>query len=334
MPDRLKMTRKRLFMGLLFVVVLAIVLSLVRKSQKPKEVLPPVPNIQSDFKGTPKIIFDVDESKVSIPQETEILYVQFVPLLQESVKNLAKNLGLTYDPIISEDVINGTVYIWSGSTGSLTVTPKLRSVYYISNKNLENLNTELDDAKISETAKNFITSNFNLSADDIKETAIKYLKNNPLTGGYSETDKQNALVYQAEFNYVNADYQIVNMGSSQPLILVRMLKNGDIYDSQLTLLGKISKSAQKYPLKSLSDIKSNSDKAVVIEINNVYTTLDSFAKNDIDSITIYSIEYAYLLEKPDSTILTPVYLLKATGKSKSYPQDLVFVLYLPALKNQ
>lgn len=299
---------------------------------KPKPSIPK-PIIPDYIKEQLPITLSFSKDKFNFPSKASLLTITPKPISIEEVKKLGSNLNFIGDPKTFKDVREGNKYFWGSETTFLIVTPNTNTIKYgVGEMPSEVFNKQLTDDEIVRIATNFLSENSIISKDEIKATNINYLAKNPLVEGLQESSREKAEAFQVNFTYKTSEYEILTLNPSQPLIYVQVLPDGSIFFSQIIKLGEVSKTEEKYDLKSYDDVSNSLSQAILVALLNDYISLPDLTINDIKSLNITKISLAYLLDTPTTKTLQPVYLLegeaKVPGTTVNYAQ-----LYLPAIKS-
>jgi hypothetical protein len=317
--------------AIFFIALLYFISQSIKEVEVPQSKKITSPALPQQFTGNPAVNVQIDKKIISLPTKLPLIELSKQILDPNFAYNIASNLGFEEEPIIAEDIRNGTVTIWNKDSSSLVHTEKLNEIDYLSSNELQITEIDISVNEKIRIAKDFLVENFGL-----KDNELSYVKNIPLhlsqAGGFVEGNKENSILSEIIFTYNTAGYEIVS-SQTKSLVKVRLLNDGSVRETQVTYLGELSKTKEEYPLKSVDDIKTNVDQAEVVGISNIYQRLADFKKDDIDEINVDSIEVAYYLEDlSTSKYLNPIYILKGTAKSNKYPQDLYPTLYLSAIK--
>lgn len=316
--------------ALFFVFVFVVV---TKEIQKP-ETQPPLPKplIPDYIEEGLSIVLLIKPGDFDFPSKAPLLALSPKPIAEEEIKNIASLLDFEGEPKIYKDIKEGNKYFWTNETSFFLVTPKTNTIKHGLNKLPDSVfDKQLSDEDLIKTSSDFLSGNSIVSKDEVKPTNIKYLKENPLSGGFQETTKDEAKVFQVCFTYKTSDYEILTLNPSTPLIFVQLLADGSVFNLQVIKLGGVTKTDGQYLLKNYEDVLNSLDEAVLVGLLNDYISIPDLTKDDIESIKVSKISLVYLLDNPLTKTLQPVYLLEGeslvSNSNANYAQ-----LYLPAIK--
>ncbi|MGD8743971.1 MAG: hypothetical protein PVJ52_00055 [Candidatus Woesebacteria bacterium] len=297
----------------------------------------PTPNIPKQFEDYLSISFEVDENDFNFPDRLPTIAATLQQITESQGKSIAFDLNFSFEPLVFEDVKEGTKYIWRGDEASLIITQKSGEVEYRLNSTEipEVADEKLSDGSIIQTAENFLVDSFGFNQENLSPASISYLFTNPSSEGFSESQiKSNADVFQVSFTLKSADYKILTVSPDQPLIFVRILPNGAIYQATAVLLEETQTSQDTYPIKNYEEVKDQIDEAILVSIRNDYVNIRDLTRSDIRSLVVDTVSIAYLFDSSTSRIrsLQPVFLLEGDVEVSNSTANRA-LLYLPAIRN-
>jgi hypothetical protein len=325
-------TKRYIIFSLLTALIIALSLIVYRPKKQPSEIS--VPSYITQIKGNLQIDTD-NEIEFNVPSKTPLIQIQLSEISISEAQNIATALGFGKDPQTFDDAFEGKKYFWLNDESYLSITPNTSSISY--GLNNPPIDLTVNDAQLSEElliekTETFLFNNFFIEAGSIKYSSTVYLNMKPPTEIVKETSKEDANVYQINFTYQDADYQIISTPSFNPIITVQLLPDGTITKTNLTKLENITNTKDVYSIKSLSDINQSLNDAVLIALKNDYISLIGLTSEDIQNISLEKVELVYLAEEPQTKILKPVFLLEGSVKVKGSTANKA-LLYLPAIKN-
>ncbi len=293
----------------------------------------PVPSIPNLVPVNFPITLNVNEQGLKLPTLMPVLEVSnTLPMTQGETTKIANILGFTENPIISNDISEGTTYLWNGSNSNLTIYSESRRIDYVStNPVLSSL--RLDQQGIISTAKKFLIDSKLFSDNEISFSFLTYMH---LTPGQREdyeitTDPSKASLYQVNFNPVVAKAKIFTLKPEDSPIYVWITPDGSI--KKVTVIKADIKEGAIYPLKSFTDISKGINEAKIVSLGNGNITLTDVDPQTIQDITINKIETGYVSDTFTTKTYQPIFLLKGQANIKGSSSKENVVLYLPAVKS-
>ena len=278
------------------------------------------------------ISLNVAEKDFNFPKSVAALTVEQSPALtSDEITTLAKNLGFEGEAIVSEDALQGTVYIYSDLEKYLTAYTKQANITYGLNDTFsKRANKNLSQEAIINTAKDFLTSKKFVSGN-VFFNKIAYLKATDPTEAYHTTTKEGADLATVSFSYFDTDYSIVTTDPEGSSLEVWVLNDGTVSKVSLTKVKSVKQAETKFNIKDYNQVVSTLGEAVLIELNEGNSPIPQF-KNAVSDVKIAKIELGYLFENK-TTILQPVFILTGDAKVINQSSREKVVFYLPAAVN-
>jgi hypothetical protein len=326
--------KKKLFIFIFISVLGILILFFVsrRKDQVSQKPIPSlkIPQLLEGQKATYDI--KITESDFKFPKSIPLLEREISPITDENARNLATQLGFYFEPLISEDVFDGTTYIYRGTKYSLIIRLKVGEIEYKQNSVPGFINKNLSNEDITFTAKKFLVDNGFYSENDIESSSISYYLESQSQGSFS-TSKENAAFYHVNFTFKVAGFPILTLNPSRPPVYVQMLPDGEIFKAHVETLTNLKESSNKYNIKNYKETLEaiELDKAITVSLNNGNINLADVLKGSFEKITITGIEIAYLLNSARADELQPVFLLSGKASINTENEEVDILLYLPAI---
>lgn len=318
----------------IFLSVLAVIFIFISvKKNTPAPTINPIkPSLSQKYKGQYSIEFDVNQKDFQYIDKLPLLEIEKSIMPDSKAREIAESLKFSGSPISVNDQIDGLTYFWKNEKATLFVYPKQNEIKYtLSNDNYV-IDKQLSDKAIVSLAMNFLEENKIVEKNSLSSYRVKFLKKNPSLEGFVETTKTDSSIYEVEFVFQKAGYEIVEPSSIEPLILVDVTKGGTVSFVRFKTLGTITTSLTEYRLKDFKEIEGSIKTAVLISVLGQYLSLSDLPDKLIQKVTINKIELAYLHESASSVFLQPVYKLSGEADISSSPNKVPAVLYLPAIK--
>src|SRR3989344_4389990 len=294
----------------------------------------PEPSIPNFISGKLPVSMSIKKEDFNFPAELGLLGVSSETIKDSDAKQIATNLQFPEEPLIVNDVREGTKFIWSTSKKFLFITPSTGTIKYGLNtpEPPEVTNKKLSLESLIETVKSILSQNKIVQQEEIKISSIDYLKVNPISEGFQKTTQTEAEVYQLNFTYKNSDYEILTLLPSKPLIFVQLLPDGSVFNLEVIHLKGVVNTNEKYAIKNYEDVLNDLENAKIVNLFNDRINLSEIKVGKIRSIEIDQIKLSYLLDSPSSKNLQPVFLLEGSINILDSSANRV-QLYLPAIKN-
>lgn len=306
----------------------------VTEESKKRQSLAPKPIIPDTIEEQLPITFSNELNNIKFPSSAPLLALSPSPFENDYINLISINLGFEAKPTTFKDIKEGVKYIWNENNSYLLITPNNSSIEYGKNyyRPPEVVNKQLGNESITQIASDFVINNVLIPEEQIRVASVDYYDINPNAEGFLKASKENAVLFQVNFAYSISDYEILTLIPDQPLIFVRILRDGSIYNAQIIFHKTVIPTKTKYSLKNLNDISNSLDDLILVSVINNYVNVPSLKINDISEVVIDSIELVYLLDKSQADTLHPVFLLEGDIKISGYSNTRA-QFYLPAIKN-
>jgi len=253
------------------------------------------------------------------------------------VNQISSNLGFDNEPLTYNDIKNGKVLIWNGEEYSLTIIPQRGSVQMVSNISIRNLvqnsgNIVMNENEIKNIATELISSNFDLSSNDVQFAGFTYFKVQNGIENLAKTNKDDSQIIQINYSEGNFKYPILTADPDKSQITVQFLKNGHIINLSANLGFNFQESPSQYPLKTFDQFSDQITSSVLISLDNNNVNLPDLKNSDINNLIIEKVSLAYLLDFSNQNIVQPVFLIEGQALIKSVKGPVNASLYLPAFE--
>ncbi|MBI3290113.1 hypothetical protein HYZ78_01825 [Candidatus Microgenomates bacterium] len=255
------------------------------------------------------------------------------PLTASQITHIAQPLGFFDDPLVEDDIISGTIYIWNNEGYSLSISPLANRIDYsldfISNPPAgtgnfpspqvakENLLGFLEKLGISFPGIEFIQKERYLAVSGYELNEVSPVRASILELNLTPTLGETAIVTNSPDEYI---------------IVADFNRSGNILSFQINNSFGAIKTGQEYHLKNLEDIKNSihqEGKILQAEIERHGKTIEDVY---ITSIQLSQGSLAYFLPKAGE-IFQPIYILQGTAFATGVQQFPV-TIYLPAIKSE
>lgn len=269
------------------------------------------------------------------PNRLKVLRVATLIELSESeAKSIANKLEFLFEPLTANDYFDGQTYIWKSQSASLVVYSKPRKFIYSVNAQSGASNNKLSDESYISIAEGFLTSKNIISKDKLSFSFLNFIDVHEPEGFYP-TRRENADLIQVNFSPVKSDIKLVTLDPNSSPISIWMQSDGTIVKAVVSEIGEVEKGTTSYELKDYDEVVASLKDAKVVSIDYGNTDITSgFEDTPLESVTINTVEIAYLYDSPRSQLLQPMYLLKGKGKFRETLEEVEVTLYLPAIKGQ
>ncbi|MBU2036092.1 hypothetical protein KKC36_01435 [Patescibacteria group bacterium] len=276
-----------------------------------------------------KLIFK--KKDFDFPEELPLIELINEKIGIAKIKEIAKNIGFAGEPDVTQDVFDGETYIWKDDKSILFCFPESGLIRFSSENNLQTDNISLTDEEIFSISENFFYNNSFVEKGSFKINKIKYLKSDSITEKLLEVEREEAEIFEVIFNPIFSDYEINTYWTDQPLISVKLLKNGYIFSAQYTNLTQAQNTQSKYKIKNYDEFKETIGESTLISVKNVNLALSDLDKKSIEEIEINNVNLIYLQDSTSSDYLQPVFKLEGITSITGYGSEIGTVLYLPAI---
>lgn len=324
------------------VVLIFIILSLlaviyiiaVRQSTSPETITTPSQQIPSQLTidNLEKITIDIDQSELDLPNSASLLNISPLPPINEDrINTTAANLNYDTEPLIVEDQVLGTIYVFNSATDSLSINPQSNSISFGSTQPMTAINKQLSDEELISEGLDFLANNLEVDTNDLEFIGFSYYEV-PETGEKRLlTTKDNADYYQLNFSPVVNDLIILTLNPELTTYYVQILPDGRIHKAGVQEIGKLTKSEDSFKLKNVDEINNSLEQAKLVSLGQGNINIPDINSQYLKSITITEIELAYLYLSPDDKVLQPIYILKGTANIIESQGEVEVVLYMPAI---
>lgn len=324
-----------IILSVLSFISVVFIISGIKKSKKEgaPALTPPRPQIPTYIQGALPIEVKVKKEEFNFPEKLPFLSASPETVSKDTAQMIASVLGFQKPPDEFEDINEGFKYYWTNESSFLMVTPKTATIKYgLSSPTVPVVTDKhLSNEELIKLATTFLTDKKIIEKEKIKSSSITPYKENPLSEGLEKTDRESARVFQINFTYSLADYEILTIDPSIPLVFVQILPDGSVYNLEVILFKNAVAGPTEYSLRSYDEILANLSEAKLMSLQNDYINLSDLIASDIKNITVDKISLVYLLDSAKSQNLQPVYLLEGATEIINSTADRA-LLYLPAIK--
>lgn len=334
---------KKKVLIIILVIILALVAFVVslpkREKQEERTRLTPSslegPKIPKYVEGGRLIESTIEGVSFSFPEDLAVLRVSSGnPFGEDEAREFATRLGFADQPIVAEDVSEGTVYLWSGPEDNLVVYSKSRRIEYGLNQTPANvINKQLSNEAVIKISEGFIVKNFLSANEKVNFSFFAYLKSTGPPQGFYQSTREEASVYQANFAPISSEYKILTLDPHSSPVYVWVLPDGTVSKAIISKGLETSFSEEKYALKNYEEFSASLDKAVLVSLDDGNILLSVLSKRDVQKIVVNEVELVYLIDSSYSESYQPVFLLRGKARVKGYDSEVNALLYLPAFKN-
>lgn len=248
------------------------------------------------------------------------------PFGTAKIQELAANFGFGEEPLVSQDIEKGSVYIYNSADYSLVITPLSNEILYAKNLAQEELpDGVLPSEEVAAAKSAAFATSVGLSIDQYTTKSFYLSSNGPEIQQVSETDADLIEVHLIkQFGGLSIVAQNIDFYTLRTWIN----KNGEIVRFEWRDEIESLTAGQEYPLKNIDELST----AIYIEGKIVLVENKSevgFTPN-IGQINITQSSVAYFLPS-SGDILQPVFVLNGTVTSGNinYP----VWIYVPAIKS-
>ncbi len=336
----LKKPKTIIFIALALLAVASIVYIFVAvrgKSSTTPTVSLPTPKIPNYFQNGLTLTSEIKQADFNFPDKLPLLEKQTTtPLNTARAKAMALRLGFTTDPIEGQDAVSGTIFIWNNDNNFLTISPKISKIKFGPQKNpasivLNIVNKQLSDQALQTIALDFLNNKVQVPINLFDFSNIVYLV--PKTGQelFQVTDKTSAKIIQLNYSLQNSKYPVITQDPNSTLAYVQILLDGTILNSEINLGVSFSPGLTEYSLLNYQQFSKNLNNAVLVSLNDGSVNLPDISKEALKDIVLKTVELGYLYDSPDSTFLSPIFIIRGTAQLSGYTSPLSAVFYLPAV---
>lgn len=278
----------------------------------------------------------INPKNFSFPKELPAIKVKNKVLNKEEATFIAKQIGFSKEPMEFNDVENGKLLIWNGDNYDMTVYLKLGKIKISPSYNpLEKIKTapnkQINEEEKIKIAKDFLKEKIGIPENKITHTNIHYLKFEEGKELFTETNKENAEIFQINFTQLFNNIPLITSSPNNYLSYVQVIKDGTIINSEINLI-EIVEPIETHKLKIIDfeDFNNKVGESVLISLNNGNINIPDVKKTDITKITIEKAEIAYLLDDIKQSEFYPVFVLTGKCKLKTITSEVKAILYLKA----
>lgn len=278
----------------------------------------------------------INESDFKFPSKLPYLHQINTSILTDAqVKNIATNLEFTGDPLAINDVENGISFIWNGDKYSLMVTPKTKTILFVSVSGIERLvqnstNKQLSETEYKTTAQDFLIKKVGLDQTGLNFSGFSYFRIDNDVEYLGKATKDNHQVIQLNYSQSPSKYPILTSNPDETQFSVQILKDGTIASFKGNLQSSFQNSPNEYPLKNYLQFSNELNKAILVSLNDNKVNLPDVKQSDIGNIIAQKVSLVYLMEKPGQEIVQLVFLIEGTATLSGFNTPVNVSLYLPA----
>lgn len=318
--------------GLTLIAIIYIAYSVLkRQTSQPVSQSLHQPTIPQFFKGKTEIVSNLKADDFKFPTSLPLIRTRKdVEITDTDIQKIATNLNFTSQPKIITDVVYGKTYIYSNNQMSLVVYAKTGTINYSLNENNNVINKNLSDKDIIRTAQEFLEKEMLVSNQQLEFSSFVYLRTND--EGIDVVSKQNAEFIQVNFDPKDTDIAVTTLDPISSPNFVWVKTDASIFKAQVTRLGTLTKTEEKYKLKTFDEVNSSLSTAKIVTLDNGNINLSTLPIDTITKTTITGISLAYLANT-NSDLYQPIFILKGKSILKGLTGEVDSVYYLPALAN-
>lgn len=296
------------------------------------EPAPAAPKIPRYVQGEIGVRFNVPKEAFVFPEKLPLLSVSLASFTKEGSSAIATRLGFSGEPTEFEDIKEGVKYYWTSKERFLVVTLKTGTVKYGPAR--EGLPTSADvrltDEALVAIAKKFLGEAGIVPAEKLKGVSLSYLKENEAVEGLSETTRETAGLFQVSLAYWVSAFEMLTINPSSPLVFVRILPDGGIFEAQAVVFKTASPGLTEYRLKTYEEVAASTSQFRLVSLLNGFLNLSDLSAKDIQKASVEKIRLAYLYEAGEVGFLQPVFVLEGPASVSGTGVDRA-VFYLPAI---
>jgi len=336
-------TFQKLIIPLVFVIIAAILISLIFFRYKSKTVHIPAqspppspPVIKQDPKQKQPLTLDFSKlSKKEFPKTLPVYTLEkYQDLSSDNAQQVANSLSFTDPPsLVDKNTSDGIQYTWQKGETNLTLS---RSSLRYKTPMVDKNTILLTENQLQDIAKEFIaripTAQKDLEIDSQKTTYLKKGQALPTTTNSFENADLVSLYFQKSIE----GFHLLPSDPSSPTAFLTIQKNGNIITLNLRLYKQFTK-GNSYKLRSLDDavllLKQGKGKvAQTLLLDENGKAIENFRTQpqDIKNLTVTAVDITYFLPEENTTI-QPIYVF--IGEFTKENQKGRTVIYLPAIDN-
>lgn len=304
------------------------------KTESEKQIVPAKPSIPKKYSGELNYKINISEKDFISVEKLPLIELVNKQISVENIKQIAKKMGFLGDPDVTEDVFDGTAYIWKDETSILFCFPNSGLIRLSTNKEIKTDTTKLTDEELSSIAENYFYNNSFTEMNSLKIKEVIYLKPDINTEKFKEVNRDEAEIFEIVFNPKFLDYEINTYWTDQPLISIKLLTDGSIFSLQFKNLSQSQNTQTTYNIKDFQEFKNTISESSLISVKNVELALSDLVKESIAEIEINKVELIYLQESSKSIYLQPIFKIFGTTSISGIGNGVEVVLYLPAISQK
>lgn len=330
----IKINKKIIVILIILVLVIILFFFFKNRGKEEKKVSSgalPTPKIVANYKGKLNINLTLKEDSFNFPTKISLLENTPTDLKESYFRNIAQKLGFQGEPLEVSDVFDGKTYFWKNDNSSLFVFSQKGKIRYSQNLSTTALNKQLSDEALEKIALSFLNDNEIVKEDDLTLSKIGYLEKDEQSEGFKETERGKATTFEISFNYKSAGYELLTPEFVEPIIYLRLGRDGGIQSFQFIDVSSLKKTSKEYLLKNYQEVSGDLGNAVLVSLRGDQFALSDLSEEAVQEINVNKIELAYLYDPGKSTLLQPIYKLIGLAKVAGYNIDFDAILYLPAL---
>lgn len=318
----------------LFVVILIFIYFRQKNKNSVIEITPSKPTIKNNLEGEIKIDTDFEKSKYTFPAKLPTLTFVKKSIDRTYFESIKNKFGIEEDVQEFNDTFEGIKYFVNSKDKFLTATPKTAIIKYgLSTIQFHSVeDKKYTDEELAVLANAFVTNNGFYRTDQISFLNIQYLKRSASSEGLEKSNRNEAEVFGIGFNYSSNDYEIADNYSVKAPIYIEVLKNGEIFNSEIILIEDLKNGITEYQIKNYQEFINSLNQSKIISLEgDYYSVSDIKSINEIQKVSINSVRIAYYDDSKKDNFLQPIFIIDANIQIKGSSSNKA-VLYLPAYK--
>lgn len=332
----MKVNKKYIFLATIFIIIVVsfFIYSKINNKTSDVNITPSKPIIKTNLEGTISINNTFPKSKYTFPNKLPTITLVKKNIDGLFVENIKTKLGISEGIQEFTDSIEGKKYFTNSKDKYLVITPKTAILKYgLSTSDFPIVNDKkYNDEELANFAEKFVTDNDLYKLDQIKFLNIQYLKRSNLSEGLEKSSREEAEVFAISFTFTSNMYEIANNYSVKAPIYIELLKDGEILNSEVTLLEEVKIGITDYPIKSYQEFIDSLSQSKIISLEgDYYSVSDIKSIKEIKEVLVDSVRIAYYNEGKNDIYLQPVFIIYASIKIEGSSSNKA-ILYLPAFK--
>ena len=331
--------KRKIIFVLGFFFLLGIVALVVVSKQRTRVLETPLPTSKKpEFSKDSKTNLPITvepQVKMETPESLPLMTIALKDLSLESSETTAKNLGFASSAQEIKDALDGTKYTWFNDKNYLWITPQKSQIRFgMTQLSEKQTLVSLSDSDMEKIVMNFVKQGFGIASESISVSSISYLSR-PHKGSedyFSETSKEQAEIIHFNLTYNNIGYPVLTSIPRYQILFVEILGNGEIYKAESFVVDKVTRTDEKYKLKTFDEIKISLYGAHLVDLENDYISLADVKPSDLSDIEVEKAEIGYYFDDINMiTTLQPIFLLDASLKVRNSSANRA-KLYIPAIQ--